>query len=109
MREIKKLFMSPPQMSVTSGESRLRKEIQNVDKKAEDVRKILRKFENINANDLIQSLSQNLMSFMTIGRDKFMEFFKTEVTTLEAKVSSQKLVLTSAHKNMNVLDSRNKY
>ena len=78
-------------MSVTSGESRLRKEIQNVDKKAEDVRKILRKFENINANDLIQSLSQNLMSFMAIGRDKFMEFFKTEVTTLEAKVKFLKV------------------
>lgn len=73
-------------MSVTSGESRLRKEIQSVDLKVEEVRKSLRKFENINANDLIQSLSQNLMSFMSIGKEKFMEFFKTEVTTLEAKV-----------------------
>lgn len=73
-------------MSVTSGESRLRKEIQSVDLKVEEVRKSLRKFENINANDLIQSLSQNLMSFMSIGKEKFMEFFKIEVTTLEAKV-----------------------
>lgn len=78
--------MSPQQMSVTSGESRLRKEIQSVDLKVEEVRKSLRKFENINANDLIQSLSQNLMSFMSIGKEKFMEYFKIEVTTLEAKV-----------------------
>jgi hypothetical protein len=76
-------------MSVTSGESRLRKEIQGVDQKVEEVRKSLRKFENINANDLIQSLSQNLISFMSNGREKIKEFFKTEVTTLEAKVRCQ--------------------
>jgi len=73
-------------MTVTSGEARLRKEISNVDLKIEEVKKTVKKYDNINMNNLMQTMSQNIISFLAIGRDKFVELLKNEFTTLEAKV-----------------------
>ncbi|XP_059471387.1 uncharacterized protein LOC132194244 [Neocloeon triangulifer] len=72
--------------TITSGENRLRKEIGLVDKKVEEIKTSLKNIEGLDFSTIIQTLSQNIIGFLTRSHNTLMDLVKTEIGNLETKV-----------------------